>query len=71
MILHEVNARGLLRDEQFGFRPKHNTALHLVRIVERFSRTFEEKRLSDAVFLDASNTFDSVWVESPVQTHNT
>jgi hypothetical protein len=26
-ILSEVNRRGLLRDEQFGFRPKHSTSL--------------------------------------------
>jgi hypothetical protein len=24
-ILHEVNVRGQMRDEQFGFRPKHST----------------------------------------------
>jgi len=26
-ILHEVNMRGLVWDEQFGFRPRHNTSL--------------------------------------------
>ena len=26
-ILHEINVRGLLRNEQFGFRPEHNTYL--------------------------------------------
>ena len=26
-ILHEMGARGLLRDEQLGFRPKHSTGL--------------------------------------------
>jgi hypothetical protein len=28
-ILKEVSERGLLRDEQFGFRPKHSTSLQL------------------------------------------
>jgi hypothetical protein len=28
-ILHEVSERGLVRDEQFGFRPKHSTSLQL------------------------------------------
>jgi hypothetical protein len=35
-ILHEVSERGLLRDEQFGFRPKHSTALQLTSPVESF-----------------------------------
>jgi hypothetical protein len=26
-ILHEVSERGLMRDEQFGFRPRHSTSL--------------------------------------------
>jgi hypothetical protein len=29
--LREVKERGLLRDEQFGFRPKHSTTLRLAR----------------------------------------
>jgi hypothetical protein len=33
-ILSEVSERGLLRDEQFCFRPKHSTSLQLARLVE-------------------------------------
>jgi len=33
-ILHEVSERGLMRDEQFGFRPRQSTSLHLARLVE-------------------------------------
>jgi hypothetical protein len=33
-ILREVNERGLLRDEQFGFRPRHSTTLQLACLVE-------------------------------------
>jgi len=32
-ILYEVSQRGLMRDEQFGFRPRHCTSLQLVRLV--------------------------------------
>jgi hypothetical protein len=39
-VLREVNERGLLRDEQFGFRPRHNTTLQLAR-VERVNRNFD------------------------------
>jgi hypothetical protein len=61
-ILHEVNGRGLLRDEEFGFRPKHSTELQLARLVERVFRNFGEKRLTGAVFLDVAKSFDTVWV---------
>jgi hypothetical protein len=39
-ILNEVGERGLLREEQFGFRPGHSTSLQLALLVERISRDF-------------------------------
>jgi hypothetical protein len=62
-ILHEVNGRGLMRDEQFEFRPKHSTSLQLARLVERIARDFCEKRLTGAVILDVAKAFDNVWIE--------
>ena len=53
-ILHEVSGRGLMRDEQFGFRPRHSTWLQLA---ERITTNFGEKRLRGAVFLDVAKTF--------------
>jgi len=52
-----------LRDEQFGFRPKHSTSLQLARLVERITRNFGEKRLTGAVFLDVAKAFDTVWID--------
>jgi hypothetical protein len=60
-ILHEVSERGLMRDEQFGFRPRHSTSLQLARL-ERKTRTFGEKRLTGAAFLDVAKAFDTVWI---------
>ena len=37
-ILHVVSERGLIRDEQFGSRPRHSTSLQLARFVERITR---------------------------------
>jgi hypothetical protein len=62
-ILHEVSERGLMRDEQFGFRPRHSTSLQLARLVERITRNFGEKRLTGAVFLDVAKAFDTVWID--------
>jgi hypothetical protein len=62
-FLREVNERGLLRDEQFGFRRKHSTTLQLARLVERVNRNFDERRLTGAVFLDVAKAFDTVWVK--------
>jgi hypothetical protein len=62
-ILCEVNGRGLLCDEEFGFGPKHSTALQLTSLVERVSGNFDEKRLTGAVFLDVAKAFDTLRVD--------
>jgi hypothetical protein len=66
-ILHEVNVRGLIRDEQFGFRPKHSTSLQLACLVDRITRNFGEKRLTGAVFLDVAKAFDRLDRWPPLQ----
>ena len=62
-ILSEVSGSGLLRDKQFGFRPKHSISLLLARLVERVTRKFGEKRLTGAVFLGVAKAFDKVSVD--------
>jgi hypothetical protein len=62
-VLREVNERGLLCDEQFGFRPKHSTTLQLARLVQRVNRNCDERWLTGAVFLDVAKAFDTVWVK--------
>jgi len=52
-----------MRDEQFGFRPRHSTSLQLARLVERIIRNFGEKMLKGAVFLDVAKAFDTVWID--------
>jgi hypothetical protein len=61
MILYEVSGCGLLRYEQFGFRPKHSTALQLTCLVERVFRNFDEKRLTSSFFLEVAKDFHTVW----------
>jgi hypothetical protein len=62
-VLREVSERGLLRDEQFGFRHRYSTTLQLTRLVERVNRNFDERRLTGAVFLDMAKAFDTIWVK--------
>jgi hypothetical protein len=62
-ILHEVNVRGLMRDEHFGFRPRHSTSLQLARLIERITSNFDEKRPIGVVFLEVAKTFDTVWID--------
>jgi hypothetical protein len=50
-------------DGQFGFRPKRSTTLQLSRLVERITRNFGEKRLTNAVILDVAKAFDTVWID--------
>ena len=59
-ILHDVILRGLLRNEQFGFRPRHSTSLQLASFVERITKIFGEKRLTGAIFLDVAKAFDTL-----------
>ena len=62
-ILHVVSERGLMRDEQFGFRPRHDTSLQLAVLVDRITRNFGEKRVTGAVFLDVAKSYDTVWID--------
>ena len=60
-FLDEVSELGLVRDEQFGFRPRHSTSLQLARLVDRITRNFGETWLKGAVFLDVAKVFDIIW----------
>jgi len=52
-----------MRDEKFGFRPRHSTSLQLARLIERITRNFGENGLTGAVFLDMAKAFDTVWID--------
>jgi hypothetical protein len=49
-----------MRDELFGFRPKHSTSMQLV---QRITRNFGEKRLTGVVFRDLAKAFDTLWID--------
>jgi hypothetical protein len=41
-----VSGRELLHNEQFGFGSKHNIALQIARLTEKFLENLEDKRLT-------------------------
>ena len=59
-ILYVVNERGLLRDEQFGFRRRLSMSLQLV---ERITTKFGEKRFTGAIFVDVDEAFHTIWID--------
>ena len=58
-----MSGHGLLRNEQFWFRPQFNPSLQFARLVERVSRNFDDRRLTGAVFLVLAKAFYTVWVD--------
>ncbi|GBP20900.1 Probable RNA-directed DNA polymerase from transposon BS [Eumeta japonica] len=53
--------KGLIVDEQFGFRPVHSCPQQVLRLVEYVSEGFETERSTVAVFFDVAKAFDRVW----------
>jgi len=66
--LNVVSERGMMREERFGFRPRHSTYLYLARLVERITWNVGEKRLTGAVFLNVAKAFDTVWIDGILYT---
>jgi hypothetical protein len=56
-----------MRDERFGFLPRHSTSLQLAHLVERIN--FGEKGLTGAVFLDVNKAFDPKFPVLPSPHH--
>ncbi|GBP13012.1 RNA-directed DNA polymerase from mobile element jockey [Eumeta japonica] len=50
--------KGLIIDEQFGFRPAHSCSQQILRLVEYVSEGFKTKHNTVAVFFDVAKAFD-------------
>jgi hypothetical protein len=51
----------LVPTHQFGFRKSHSTIDQVHRITDIIEKTFENKGVCSAVFLDIAQAFDRVW----------
>jgi hypothetical protein len=56
----------LTRDEQFGFRPRHDTSQQVVRIVTDIAFNYNKDKVTAMALLDIQKAFDRVWVQGLV-----
>jgi hypothetical protein len=56
-----VENKGLIPNNQFGFRQRHSTIEQTHRIVGNINEALENKQYCSAAFLDISQAFDKVW----------
>jgi hypothetical protein len=56
-----ITKKKLIPNHQFGFRIQNSTLEQVHRIIEAIIQAIEEKKICTAVFLDVSQTFDTVW----------
>ncbi|GBP67364.1 Probable RNA-directed DNA polymerase from transposon X-element [Eumeta japonica] len=56
--------KGLIIDEQFGFRPVHSSPQHVLRLVEYILEGFKSQQKTVAIFFDPTKAFDSIRVHS-------
>ncbi|GBP82977.1 RNA-directed DNA polymerase from mobile element jockey [Eumeta japonica] len=60
-LCEHLIGKGLIINEQFGFRPNHSCPQQALRLVEYISEGFKIKRKTVAVFFDVAKAFDRVW----------
>lgn len=60
-IVNLRDAVGLLRNEQFGFRPGLSSNFQLLRLTEELLNALRLRHFTGAVFMDYAQAFGSVW----------
>ena len=60
-LLFVLEAKGLLGDEQSGFRKYRSTMDHLTHLEHCISEAFAKKEFMIGVFLDIHKAFDMTW----------
>ncbi|GBP89047.1 Probable RNA-directed DNA polymerase from transposon BS [Eumeta japonica] len=60
-LSNHLFGKGLIIDEQFGFRPAHSCPQQVLRLVEYVTEGLRTKQKTVAVFFDVTKAFDRVW----------
>jgi hypothetical protein len=61
-IIPLVEDSSLIPNHHFGFRQRHSTIEQTRRIVQKISKSLENKQYCSAAFLYISQGFDTVWL---------
>ena len=56
----QLNSNNILYKKQFGFQKGHSTEHAILQLVDQTSNSFEENLFTLGVFIDLSETFDTV-----------
>ncbi|GBP43257.1 Probable RNA-directed DNA polymerase from transposon BS [Eumeta japonica] len=59
-LSEQIIKKGLIINEQFGFRPNNSRPQQALRLVEYISEGFKTKKKTVAVFFDVAKAFDRV-----------
>jgi hypothetical protein len=60
-VQRHTEERGLLNASQFGFRARHSTTPHCMRLTDHITLNFNNNISTAAVFLDIGKAFDTTW----------
>lgn len=62
-LFDEDNFSLAIPNHQFGFRREHGTEQQLFRVTQFILKSFEDRQVCSAVYIDISEAFDRVWHE--------
>jgi len=65
-LLPIVERLKLIPNEQFGFRPEHDTVQQAIRLVQKIAEGFADQEDTATVFLDVDRAFNSVWLQGEI-----
>ena len=58
-----IKDRGILPDEQSGFRPGHNMAVRIAAIIDQIGRSLSMNTAAAGLFIDYKSAFNQLWFQ--------
>ena len=60
-IYQHVTENDILSERQSGYRPKHNTEIQLIYLINNIFKALDEGQDFSVIYLDISKYFDKIW----------